>query len=589
MTRPDIPVTISGDVRNFEGALARVRAASKSTVTDVAASFARVRGAIAGPAALIASLGIQSVVAAVRDTARAIADVGDQARIAGVSAKAFQELKFAAEQVRIPVDALQDGLKELSLRTDEFIASSGKSGSAAESFRRLGYSVDELRQKIKSPSDLLVELVGRVEKLDKAAQTRIFDELFGGQGGEQFVKFLSDGEQALRDNIKAANDLGIVMDDQMIKKAAEIDRRFNVIATTVSVNLKAAVIAAAEAMDGFMTKYNQWRAGVDAANAGAAIGAMVNRKGPQGPNQPAENTTTPKTDRLSSATDILRQALTQQRIESAFANSSGSHAGSRAASAKAAKEEKSAVDEVIASLKEEISLVGASDAERAKANELRRAGVEATSEQGKQISSLVDQLYKQQEAEEQLQRKREEAQEAAVRFGQTLDDQLLRVIDGTFDAKDALAALVQELINAETSGKGLFGSLFSALAGGFGGSSAKSLNSSIGFTGANTTLGSFLGYGGARAGGGDVTPGRIYRVNEYEDEYFAPTQHGRIIAPSKLRDATNTSDGGRSVVEIRLGEGLVGDILQESGNQSVQLIRANNDAQANYRQNGGSL
>lgn len=34
MSRPDIPVTISGDPKGFESALARVRALSKSTATD---------------------------------------------------------------------------------------------------------------------------------------------------------------------------------------------------------------------------------------------------------------------------------------------------------------------------------------------------------------------------------------------------------------------------------------------------------------------------------------------------------------------------------------------------------------------------
>ncbi len=104
-----------------------------------------------------------------------------------------------------------------------------------------------------------------------------------------------------------------------------------------------------------------------------------------------------------------------------------------------------------------------------------------------------------------------------------------------------------------------------------------------------TTLGDFLGYGGARAGGGDVSPGRIYRVNEYEDEFFAPTSHGRIIAPSKVPGAAGEGggEGGRTVVELRLSKELVASILEQTGDQTVRIVRSNEEARANYRQNGG--
>ncbi|MDX1153482.1 tail tape measure protein, partial [Sinorhizobium medicae] len=104
-----------------------------------------------------------------------------------------------------------------------------------------------------------------------------------------------------------------------------------------------------------------------------------------------------------------------------------------------------------------------------------------------------------------------------------------------------------------------------------------------------TTLGDFLGYGGARAGGGDVSPGRIYRVNEYEDEFFAPTSHGRIIAPSKLFGASAEGDGGggRTVIEIVLSKDLLASILEQTGDQTVRIVRSNEEARANYRQNGG--
>src|SRR5690606_5005138 len=99
------------------------------------------------------------------------------AKRAGVEVEAFQQWGYVARQNRIDIGALTDGFKELNLRADEFVVT-GK-GSAAEAFQRLGYTANDLKQKLQDPSNLMLEIIGRLEGLDKAAQIRIADELFG--------------------------------------------------------------------------------------------------------------------------------------------------------------------------------------------------------------------------------------------------------------------------------------------------------------------------------------------------------------------------------------------------------------------------
>ena len=171
--------------------------------------------------------------------------------MAGLSAKAFQEWKYVAEQARIPVDAITDALKELSLRADEF-ATTGQ-GSAAEAFQRLGLTPQQVKEKLKDPSELLLLLIERTRRLgDTAAGIRIFDELLGGSGGERMVSLIEQGEVGIRNQIKAANDFGRVMSDEMIAKAVELDRQFNAVATTVGTTLKQAIVSAASAMSQFI-------------------------------------------------------------------------------------------------------------------------------------------------------------------------------------------------------------------------------------------------------------------------------------------------------------------------------------------------
>jgi hypothetical protein len=215
------------------------RAKDAATKMDSVMSSA-LKGLGAGMATAIAGIGFQEIVQRAADTAKSIAKIGDEAKRAGLSSKAFQELGYVASQNRIEVDSLVDGMKELNLRADEWITTGG--GSAAEAFQRLGYNATDLKAKLADPSALLAEIIDRVRTLDRAAQIRIFDEIFGCTGGEKFVQLIDRGADSIRKTVKEARDLGLVLDDEVIAKADEIDRKFDQIATTISTKLKSALV-----------------------------------------------------------------------------------------------------------------------------------------------------------------------------------------------------------------------------------------------------------------------------------------------------------------------------------------------------------
>lgn len=224
----------SGDAleKSLGGAVSRVGGVLK----NFGAGFA---GGILGG---LSVAGLQRIASAVGDVAKNVAMIGSNAKMAGLSNRAFQELSYVAEQSRISVGALADGMKELALRADEFITTGG--GSAAESFARLGYTADELKVKLKDPSALLVDIIARLQQLDKAAQIRIADELFGGQAGERFVELLDRGADGIRAMIAEAHSFGLVLDDDVIAKADEIDRKFNLISRTIGTKVKGAIVSA---------------------------------------------------------------------------------------------------------------------------------------------------------------------------------------------------------------------------------------------------------------------------------------------------------------------------------------------------------
>ncbi|MDB5659556.1 MAG: hypothetical protein JWS10_2171 [Cypionkella sp.] len=196
---------------------------------------------IAGLAGTVAGIGVAGGVAAVRQTVKGIAEIGDAAKRAGMQTSAFQEWSFVADQNRISVDALVDSFKEMSLRSDEFIVNG--SGSAAEAFQRLGFSAVDLKEKLKDPSALMLEIIKRMEGLDQAAQIRVADEIFGGQG-EQFTQLLDKGAAGITAQIARARDLGLVLDEGAVKKAAELDSKFSEVETRLASVWRTGVVEA---------------------------------------------------------------------------------------------------------------------------------------------------------------------------------------------------------------------------------------------------------------------------------------------------------------------------------------------------------
>lgn len=211
----------------------------QNTFAGIGRGMSTAFGAVAG-AAGIGGLGAAGLFAGARTAAADLANLSAEAQRAGLGVEAFQELGYAAQQSRVNIDALTDGIKEMQLRADEFITTGA--GGGAEALQRLGYSAEELKVKLADPAALFEEIIERLGRLDAAAQIRIADEIFGGTGGEQFVRLLQQGNGYIGRMRQEARDTGNVLDAELVQRAVEIDRAFARISATIGTNLKGALV-----------------------------------------------------------------------------------------------------------------------------------------------------------------------------------------------------------------------------------------------------------------------------------------------------------------------------------------------------------
>lgn len=170
----------------------------------------------------------------------------------------------------------------------------------------------------------------------------------------------------------------------------------------------------------------------------------------------------------------------------------------------AAEQASKAVEDLIAEMEFENSLIGKSLEEQQKMILLRYAGAAATEEQREAIRRLVEDGIRAREAEADMQLLRDGAK-----------DLFRTIVTDSARASDALNRFFDNL-KARMADK-LFEGLLSGFAGMAGGG---------GWSGFLQGFGK--GWSGARAAGGPVMAGSAYLVGEHGPELFAPGQSGRV-------------------------------------------------------------
>jgi hypothetical protein len=597
------------------------RSATRQMEEDMMRSTARINQALATTSARIGEYGkaafagfiggltaggLAGVVGRLGDVAHGIAEIGDEARRAGLSNKAFQELGFVAQQNRIEVDALTDGMKELSLRADEYIAT-GK-GSAAESFQRLGYTVDQLKVKLADPAALFTEIIGKLGQLDKAAQIRIADELFGGTGGEKFVQLIAQGEQGIRDQIAAAHDLGAVLDDDIIQQAAEIDRQFGEISKTISSWVQPRVIRFLEDVLSLMDRVRPLEAQTDSSLDSKLLDIGKQRleienkiRGLQnGDIKPddglfgtswGQSSTTEMIDDLRKQDAVLAEhekqvmAVVEARQKAAETQlpevtipsrgytvpSSGGAKPIKKTADDAFNEDIQALRDRIAAMKEEQATIGATFFEQQKRQvqlELekqalhdvqeaaRRKGdadwrnVQLSEDQRKAIDKVSTAYAEQAEQLRQAQAA-QELREDVVRAG--IDGVRNALEDGKITLKEwgdiGISVLDKFIDKIETD---LVDAITQANSAGGGGGLFSSILGLFGGGSFGTVSGfaDMLGIG-ARANGGPVSAGQPYIVGERRSELFVPDQTGTILP--YVPQVSGGGSSGQQSVHVTVG------------------------------------
>jgi hypothetical protein len=158
-----------------------------------------------------------------RQTASAINDIERMAKISGLASDTYQKLAYAAKMSDVEVETLGRGMKILAGHMDD--VTKGK-GEALSLFESIGISVKNTEGKMKSFDQMLGDLADRFKSMpDGVQKVALATDLFG-RSGQELIPMLNKGSQGLKEFYAEAEKLGVVLDEKLIKKGAELEDNF---------------------------------------------------------------------------------------------------------------------------------------------------------------------------------------------------------------------------------------------------------------------------------------------------------------------------------------------------------------------------
>ena len=192
-----------------------------------------------------ALVGVATVggLAALVDRSISAADaIGKTADKIGVGVEALQELRFAAKASGVEQQTLDMALQRFTRRAAE--AAQG-TGEAKDALAQMGIALRDQSGNLRRSEDLLGDVADAFARIeDPAERVRLAFKLFDSEG-VALVNLLRGGSGALEEMRERARDLGIVLDEHLVRDAERARTELDTLSQVISANLTRAALEAA--------------------------------------------------------------------------------------------------------------------------------------------------------------------------------------------------------------------------------------------------------------------------------------------------------------------------------------------------------
>lgn len=262
---------VDGAGRSFDAFSAKIGSQAASAGKAIAAGLA---GGLTG--GLLVG-GITALPQVVSQVTSSLDDLQTEANKLKLPVEELQRWQFAAAETDVTNEQLEGAFTALTRKIGDAARDVG--GAANQAFSRLGINVLTASGNVKSMTQIVLELSAAINAMPTQEQRFAAMFALAKENGAELIRLLEGGPDAIKDMMRRADELGLVIDSELVQRGADLNRQFEIVSDTVSTKLKVAIVEAAGALQAFLNMFPSGGislgVGSGATTTGGKIGAAA--------------------------------------------------------------------------------------------------------------------------------------------------------------------------------------------------------------------------------------------------------------------------------------------------------------------------
>ncbi|PTE08207.1 hypothetical protein C9427_21400 [Mesorhizobium helmanticense] len=206
--------------------------------------------------------GLTSLPAAVRGVVRSLGDLADAADKIGLPVEELEAFRYGAQLAGVEADSLDDSLAKFTKTIGE---ASAKGNDFSKILDQNGVALKNADGSIRPVTELLSDYADLIKNASSETEQMFLATTAFGRGGGDMVNFLRDGADGLDKVRAAAKAAGVVLSDDLVRAAAEVDDSFDKLAMQMDSLFKTEVVQGIKTVQNLIEKFEALPGAIDGA------------------------------------------------------------------------------------------------------------------------------------------------------------------------------------------------------------------------------------------------------------------------------------------------------------------------------------
>jgi hypothetical protein len=233
--------------RDFNRTNQRAIDTTATAVTKMQGALSKL-GAVAGTGlGVVIGQGLMQISANAGKAIKALADLADQADRVGASVEEFQALQFGFQLAGVEN---ADFVKAMETFTQRLGEAAEGTGELEDRLRAAGIRIRDAQGEIRPVTELLREYATAIQGAGgETTQMAMLNDAFG-RSGRDLALAMRDGAAGIDEMVSSARDAGLVVEEEIVRRAADLDDRLDIVTQKAKVFMQTLAVYGGESAMG---------------------------------------------------------------------------------------------------------------------------------------------------------------------------------------------------------------------------------------------------------------------------------------------------------------------------------------------------